>query len=124
VGHYPGRHTTSSWNVSKRAGLSRTTPHPWDLSPIETVWGIMKKRLKMIEYEELNGLRSVVRDGWGAIAQEAIRTFAQNFSHRCEVLIAARGGRISRLLLSRWTCLKAGDGLDSLPLRSQLKRTL
>jgi hypothetical protein len=70
----------------------------------------MKKRLKTNEHDGLIGQKSLIRDVWGAITQETIDPFAQDFCHRRGTMIWAGGKSTSGLLLSHFLRPKLGFG--------------
>jgi hypothetical protein len=126
VGIDAGRRTTPQVHRQRgipemRCQVLRESP---GLNSFEVKWGIVKRALKAIEQEGLNGLPRMIRDAVGAIAQQTINAFVHDFRHQCAMVIAAAAGASQVWSRGIGHPKKSGsDSLDPFPRCSQLNRT-
>lgn len=65
-----------------------------DLNPIEHLWDIMGRRLRLLNPapETLEALAEALREIWNGIDQDQIRRLIESMGRRCGAVIQARGG--------------------------------
>ena len=86
--------------------VSRTTlligwpPNSPDLSPIEQIWAIIKKRISSYETfpKTKEELRDAVLREWNNISQETIDTLVMSFEERARICLKRAGQSISQYL--------------------------
>jgi hypothetical protein len=69
---------------------------PWpakspDLNPIEHVWNIMKRRIKVETKADVIDLENAIIDAWNSISQEMINDLVLQFPHRLQKVIDGNG---------------------------------
>ena len=70
-----------------------------DLSPIEQVWGYIKKRLEGKKFDNVDQLFNAIKNEWDAIPNEIIHNFYSSFIARCQVCLQNNGQSLN----GNWT---------------------
>jgi hypothetical protein len=71
--------------------LLRWPPHSPDLSPIEHMWAIVKKRLRGRRFANEDELFAAMSEAWNAIPMKKINKLVQSFLARCKVCVDLGG---------------------------------
>ena len=75
-------------------------PNSPDLNPIETIWGIMKKRIKTYSWLDNEDVYSVVKCIWFAIDDRIIDSLVDDFLRRCKLVLDLGGESASQHISS------------------------
>ena len=63
-----------------------------DLNPIENVWAILKRKLKMTTISNRKALILVAKTKWSEISPDLLRNLSKSMPKRIEMVIKAKGG--------------------------------
>lgn len=100
----PSHRTRSSMNPAtqaKRAAGILILAHPSqspDLAPIESIWQIIKQRLRGRRWKTVEEFKAAILREWKRITQSQIRRRISEMRWRCEEVIELKGGRIRSTL--------------------------
>jgi hypothetical protein len=90
--------TTMAWLEKKTPLIKNWPPNSPDLSPIEMVWAILKKKLTERQPKTLTEFKIVLREEYSDIPHETIDRMIAGMNARFRLCIAHHGECISRLL--------------------------
>jgi hypothetical protein len=70
-------------------------PHSPDLSPIEMIWSLLKRRLKGRIFKNIEEMFQEIKLEWNSIPQNVIDSLVSSFKARCLVCINHLGGSLN-----------------------------
>ena len=69
-------------------------PYSPDLSPIENIWAILKRRVELRKPKNQEELRQFIEEEWELIEQEICKGLVETMKERCEKVIEVGGEHI------------------------------
>lgn len=82
---------TKSWLQCKEIGVLDWPSNSPDLSPIENIWGIMKRNLKNEPQRTLSDLKTKLQEMWDSISTEQCQNLLKSMPKRCKCVVKAKG---------------------------------
>jgi len=82
---------TLSWLKDNEVQLLPWPVNSPDLNPIENIWGLMKKKLKILAPKDQNELTKFVNRAWYDISQDHCKKLVESMPDRLRDVIKARG---------------------------------
>ena len=69
-------------------------PNSPDLNPIENLWAMVKKRIRIATTASAAELQRVIEEKWHSIPQRVVDTLVESFPRRLELCLEKEGGWI------------------------------
>lgn len=80
------------WMISKGITLINHPPNSPDMNPIESIWGIMKRKVEKEEPKTKKELREAIFKSWKSISRTTIRRTISHLKKKvCDGIIDAKG---------------------------------
>ena len=86
---------TLKWYSSCKIEIETGPPHSHDISPIEYVWGIIKKKLKGHEFKNVDELKKCVKSIYDEIQISAIHNWVDSVRDRYKRVLAIDGKHLN-----------------------------
>ena len=82
------------WFEENDVELLSWPPQSPDLSPIENLWHILKRRIAKHKCNSKNMLKQKILEEWNAITPDVCKKLVHSMPHRIKLLIKSGGGSI------------------------------
>jgi len=86
--------TTKAWMREKGIIILKWPPCSPDLSPIENLWAIMKRRAERSEKKTISEWKEEIQKIWEDISQDLLKSLMESMPRRLQMVIAAKGEKI------------------------------
>lgn len=83
---------TLEWFSENNVPLISWPPQSPDLSPIENLWSILKRKLSIFRYKSKEDFKEKIFDEWNKISAEQCKKLVDSMPKRVRAVIKAKGG--------------------------------
>ena len=87
-------HNTLDFLKERDVELLDHPPYSPDLNPIETVWGLLKRKVEKLNPQNYWDLRIAIENSWKTIDNESIKNIIQHLKTTVNQVIKARGNNV------------------------------